>query len=43
MADIFENPSIIAEAQSELKEALGGAAYVCPIPPGVKPKLAKIE
>ena len=43
VADIFENPSIIAEAQSELKEALGGAAYVCPIPPGVKPKLAKIE
>ena len=41
VVDILENPSIVAAAQEELKETLNGAEYVCPIPTGVKPKLAK--
>ena len=41
MADVLENPAIVAEAQIELKEALDGATYVCPIPPGVNPKLSR--
>ncbi len=39
VADVLEHPGIVAEAQSELVESLGGRAYLCPIPHDVKPKL----
>ena len=41
IVDILEQPALVAEAQAELKESLAGASYVCPIPVGVMPKLAK--
>jgi aminobenzoyl-glutamate utilization protein B len=35
--DILRDPEILAKAKNELKERLGGQAYICPIPPEVKP------
>lgn len=40
--DILLDPAILEKAKRELKERLGGQAYVCPIPADVKPsKTAK--
>lgn len=36
--DIIENPALLQQAQDELKKRLGHTAYVCPIPPEIKPK-----
>ena len=40
--EVMQNPQIIEKAKAELKERLGGASYVCPIPEGVKPSVKKI-
>jgi aminobenzoyl-glutamate utilization protein B len=39
--EALENPHIIAEAEAELREYLNGGAYVCPIPPSVRPSAVK--
>ena len=39
--DMLQNPELIAKAKAELKERLGGKAYVCPIPDGVMPSVKK--
>lgn len=36
-AEVMAKPELIAQAKAELKERLGGEAYVSPIPAGVKP------
>ena len=37
--EIMEHPELAAAAQEELRSGLEGAAYVCPIPVGIAPKL----
>jgi aminobenzoyl-glutamate utilization protein B len=41
IVDILEQPALVTEAQAELNDSLAGSSYVCPIPVGVLPKLAK--
>jgi len=41
IVDILEHPALVTEAQAELNDSLAGSSYVCPIPVGVLPKLAK--
>ncbi|MCZ8512521.1 M20 family metallopeptidase [Paenibacillus filicis] len=40
-AKAMQNPQLIEQAKAELKERLGGAPYVNPIPEGVKPSAVK--
>jgi aminobenzoyl-glutamate utilization protein B len=36
--DVLANPAIIKQAKAELREKLGDAKYICPIPAGIQPK-----